>query len=46
MGTKTVEYPFDKYICGVTGLTCCGCSLFCEHRREKNENANRKNKED
>ena len=33
----TVEYPFDEYICGVTGLTCCGCSLFCEHRREKNE---------
>ena len=34
---KKVEYPFYKYICGVTGLTCCGCSLFCEHRREKNE---------
>ena len=31
---STVEYPFYKYICGVTGLTCCGCSLFCEHRRE------------
>ncbi len=29
------EYPFYKYICGVTGLTCCGCSLFCEHREEK-----------
>ena len=29
------EYDFDKYICKVTGLTCCGCSLFCEHRQEK-----------
>lgn len=26
-------YDFSKYICGVTGLTCCGCSLFCEHRK-------------
>ena len=42
----TAEYPFYKYICGVTGLTCCGCSLFCEHRREKNENANRTDKKD
>lgn len=33
--TKTVEYPFYKYICGVTGLPCCGCSLFCEHRRKE-----------
>ena len=32
---NTVEYPFYNYICGVTGLTCCGCSLFCEHMREK-----------
>lgn len=40
------NYPFDEYICGVTGLTCCGCSLFCEHRREKNENTNRTDKED
>ena len=31
----TAEYPFYKYICGVTDLTCCGCSLFCEHRKEK-----------
>ena len=29
------DYDFDRYVCGVTGLTCCGCSLFCEHRREK-----------
>ena len=36
MRTKA-EYAFYKYIYGVTGLTCCGCSLFCEHRREKNE---------
>lgn len=35
MMMTTVEYPFDEYICGVTGLTCCGCSLFCEHRRER-----------
>lgn len=31
------DYPFHNYICGVTGLTCCGCSLFCEHRREKDD---------
>jgi len=35
VNVSTVEYPFYKYICGVTGLTCCGCSLFCEHRKEK-----------
>ena len=28
-------YDFDKYVCKVTGLPCCGCSLFCEHRKEK-----------
>ena len=33
--TMINTYPFDEYICGVTGLTCCGCSLFCEHRKEK-----------
>lgn len=27
---------FDGYFCGVTGLPCCGCSLFCQHRREDN----------
>lgn len=25
---------FDEYICGVTGLACCGCSFFCEHRKK------------
>ena len=29
---NTETYPLHNYICGVTGLTCCGCSLFCEHR--------------
>lgn len=29
------NYDFYKYICGVTKLECCGCSLFCEHRIEK-----------
>lgn len=28
-------YNFHDYVCGTTGLTCSGCSLFCEHRREK-----------
>lgn len=23
---------FDGYVCAITGLPCCGCSLFCEHR--------------
>ena len=36
MSSENIEnYPFNDYICGVTGLTCCGCSLFCEHRKEK-----------
>lgn len=26
---------FDEYVCGVTGLPCCGCSLFCQHRKGK-----------
>lgn len=29
-----VTYPFDEYICGVTGLTCCGCSLYCANRKK------------
>lgn len=32
---STENYPFDEYICGVTWLTCCGCSLYCGHRKEK-----------
>lgn len=35
MNMSTVEYPFYNYICGVTGLTCCGCSLYCGHREDK-----------
>lgn len=42
MSMTTAEYPFYKYICGVTGLTCCGCSLFCEHRREIINKTNKK----
>ena len=37
------EYPFYKYVCGVTGLTCCGCSLFCGNREEKKNNEESKN---
>ena len=25
----------EEYICGITGLPCCGCSACCEHRKEK-----------
>lgn len=25
---------FDEYVCAVTGLPCCGCSFFCEHRKK------------
>ena len=35
---KMDESVFDDYVCGVTGLPCCGCSLFCEHRRPKEDN--------
>lgn len=28
-----MTFDFSKYICGITGLQCSGCSLFCEHRR-------------
>ncbi len=31
-GDKTT-YDFSEYVCGVNGLACSGCSLFCEHRR-------------
>ena len=31
------ESVFDGYVCGVTGNPCCGCSLYCEHRRPKND---------
>lgn len=33
-GDKTT-YDFSEYICGVNGLACSGCSLFCEHRRRR-----------
>ena len=26
---------FHNYVCGVTHLPCCGCSLFCQHRQAK-----------
>lgn len=32
------EKMFDEYVCGVTGLPCCGCSLFCQNRKEKDNN--------
>lgn len=44
MKMKMVEYPFDEYVCGVTGLICCGCSLFCKHRI-KNQMRDSTNKE-
>lgn len=31
------ESVFDGYVCGVTGNPCCGCSLYCEHRRPKDD---------
>lgn len=33
----SMNYDFQNYICGVTKLPCCGCSLFCEHRRKKED---------
>ena len=30
-----MTYDFSNYICGVNGLTCIGCSLFCRSRKEK-----------
>lgn len=29
---KDVEKMSDEYVCGATGLPCCGCSLFCQNR--------------
>jgi hypothetical protein len=38
---------FDKYVCGVNGLPCCGCSLFCQNRKEKvNNNTTKPGKND
>ena len=31
------ESVFEGYVCGVTGNPCCGCSLYCEHRRPKDD---------
>ena len=36
-GKRMDESAFDNYVCGVTENTCCGCSLYCEHRRPKTE---------
>ena len=43
---NTETYPFHNYICGVTGLTCCGCSLFCGNREEKKNDGENKNAKD
>ena len=40
------NYDFNRYICGVTKLECCGCSLFCEHRIEKNNVDNKENEDE
>ena len=32
------NYDFSKYICAITHLPCCGCSLFCEHRQSPQQN--------
>ena len=32
-----MDYDFHKYVCEVTGLTCCGCSLFCGNRKDKTD---------
>ena len=40
---NTETYPFHNYICCVTGLTCCGCSLFCGNREEKKNDGENKN---
>lgn len=29
---------FDGYMCGVTGLPCCGCSMFCANQIIDTEN--------
>lgn len=34
------ESVFDGYVCGITGNPCCGCSLYCEHRRPKDDKKN------
>jgi len=31
---------FDGYICAVTGLPCCGCSMFCANRVRDTEDDN------
>lgn len=43
---NTETYPFHDYVCGVTRLTCCGCSLFCGHMEEKKNNKETKNAKD
>ena len=28
---------FKEFICAITKLPCCGCSLFCSNREKKKE---------
>lgn len=30
-----MQLDLDKYVCGITGHPCSGCSWCCEHRKEK-----------
>jgi len=32
-GSSVID--FTKFICGVTGMPCCGCSFFCQNRKER-----------
>lgn len=32
-----MQLDLGKYVCGITGHPCSGCSWCCEHRKEKRE---------
>ena len=32
---KIQRISFDGYVCGVTRLPCCGCSLYCSNREKE-----------
>lgn len=37
---------FEGYICKTTGLPCCGCSFYCEHRESRQTEIDKSFKQD
>ena len=31
---ETIKELFNDCVCKITELPCCGCSFYCEHRKD------------